>query len=735
MATIILGTVGRVFGGPIGGILGTAVGGFVDRSVFGGGGRDAGRISNLAVQSAAYGEPIPAIIGRIRAAGNLIWTSGIVESTSAGGGKSSGSGTSYSYSASFAVGLSALPIAAVGRIWADGKLIRDAGGSFLSPITMRLHGGSEGQAVDPLVAAAEGLAGAPAYRGLAYAVFEDLPLADYGNRIPNLTFEISSAHDVAAAGLDIGIAITVLGGMVPRTGLAVTGSFPAITGHFAGRAGSLAEALAPLLAICDAGIRLSSGVMTVQGEGGAPFTLPAGDAQAHAPGSTAANDRQQLTGREQLADIVELGFYDTSRDYQPGLQRARRGEGTRLDQRAVACAMSPEAAKAMAATMLAQSHAGKLRATLRLPWRYLPLVAGETLRTSGSDVVWRVREARFEGFVVALDLERRALSAGIVQPSDGGRSLAPDESPVGMTELRVFELPGLAGVAPETPQLLVTAAGASPGWRRCAIEISDDGGASYHLAGIIEAGAVFGTTVSALPSGTVAGWDAFSQVEISLLNERMWLESRPDLAVLNGANLALIGDELVHFGEAEALAPGRFRLRRLLRGRRGTEAMVGTHGIGERFALLGPAGLLKLDLPLEALGRGYRLRAAGVADAAAPALELGIAGRVLRPLAPAQLRLAMEGDALVARWVRRSRSGFAWLDFADAPMDEVSEAYRVEVRMGGQLVRSVMLGAPLFSYSAAERAADGVGGLVTLSVAQLSAAVGPGDAANAQWQF
>ena len=31
---------------------------------------------------------------------------------------------------------------------------------------------------------------APAYRGLAYVVFERLPLADFGNRIPQLSFEI-----------------------------------------------------------------------------------------------------------------------------------------------------------------------------------------------------------------------------------------------------------------------------------------------------------------------------------------------------------------------------------------------------------------------------------------------------------------------------------------------------------------------------------------------------------------
>jgi len=44
--------------------------------------------------------------------------------------------------------------------------------------------------VDDLIAAREGADNAPAYRGHAYVVFERLPLADFGNRIPQLSFEI-----------------------------------------------------------------------------------------------------------------------------------------------------------------------------------------------------------------------------------------------------------------------------------------------------------------------------------------------------------------------------------------------------------------------------------------------------------------------------------------------------------------------------------------------------------------
>ena len=171
MATIILGTAGQIFGGPLGGLLGTAIGSAIDRTVLGSSGRprETGRITNPALQSATYGEPIPIIVGRMRTAGNLIWSNGISERTSSsGGGKRSGPATTtYSYAASFAVGLVAGRIAGVGRIWADGKMIRSGDGTFVTPIIMRLHHGGEDQAVDPLIAAAQGPDGTPAFRGMA----------------------------------------------------------------------------------------------------------------------------------------------------------------------------------------------------------------------------------------------------------------------------------------------------------------------------------------------------------------------------------------------------------------------------------------------------------------------------------------------------------------------------------------------------------------------------------------
>ncbi len=727
MATLVLGTVGRVFGGPIGGIIGSVVGGIVDRGIFGAAG-GGGRVANLVVQSAAYGEPIPIIAGRMRAAGNLIWTSGITEVLARGGRKAGNAGSGYSYAASFAVGLAARQIADVGRIWADGRLIRGADGIFLMPVTMRLHSGSEDQAADPLMIAAEAAEGTPAYRGLAYAVFENLPLGDYGNRIPNLTFEV-----VADPGdsIDAGAVLRTLATADGVSLLAATGGFPAIQGHVAGRSGSIAEAMAPLFNLAGASLN-DDGRLVLRGDGNAPITVAADACQAHRPGTAQPDDRRRLLGGDALVGVVELGFYDVSRDYQPGLQRARRGGSGLVDQQAVPCALAPGAAKTLATALLARAGAARMRATIRLPWASIGIRPGDRVVLGDADAVqWRVREARFEGFVVSLDLERVEGVAPAAAVADGGRALAFDAAPAGPTTVAVLDLPALPGDVPTLPRLWIAASGASAGWRRAMIEASSDDGASYAPLGVIEGGSVQGTVLTRLESGDFNGWDRFSTVDVELLSDAMWLEGRSESAVLAGGNLALIGEELVQFAVVEALGPRRFRLRWLLRGRRGTENAVADHTAGERFVLLDTTTLLPFDPPIDAIGRAFRFRAQGVGDLNAVPVTAVAAGAALRPLAPTALRLVQAGGTITASWIRRSRGGHGWPDFVDAPLAEAREVYRVDVLLDGRLARSTTVVAPRFEYPAADRVVDGGGNLVAFRVAQSSEVVGPGAVATA----
>ncbi|MBU6445168.1 MAG: glycoside hydrolase TIM-barrel-like domain-containing protein [Alphaproteobacteria bacterium] len=182
-------------GAEIGGALGSLAGTLIDSAIAPGThvSRTGSRLSDVNIQASTEGAPIPRLYGRVRAAGQLLWATRFKETrttTTSGGGKGGGvsvTQTDYSYSISFAVGLCGGEISKLGRVWADGNLID------LSQYTTRLYPGSETQVPDPLIEEIEGAGNTPAYRGLAYLVFEDLPLKDFGNRIPQLQFEIIRA--------------------------------------------------------------------------------------------------------------------------------------------------------------------------------------------------------------------------------------------------------------------------------------------------------------------------------------------------------------------------------------------------------------------------------------------------------------------------------------------------------------------------------------------------------------
>jgi hypothetical protein len=203
MAQMILSNVGNYLGsqlpgvwGSIGGALGqaagSALGGAIDQRLFSETLRRQGaRLTDLHVQTSSEGASLPALFGRVRIAGQVIWSARFkerVETTSSGGGGKGGGArvksTNYRYSLSFAVGLCEGEVARIGRAWANGEPFD------LSQCAWRLHKGGEDQAPDALIEAIEGVEHAPAYRGLAYIVFEDLPLERFGNVIPQLSFEI-----------------------------------------------------------------------------------------------------------------------------------------------------------------------------------------------------------------------------------------------------------------------------------------------------------------------------------------------------------------------------------------------------------------------------------------------------------------------------------------------------------------------------------------------------------------
>lgn len=247
MATLVLGTIGQAVGGAIapggfaflgatisgatiGGAIGGAIGSVIDSKLLGPSFTrqvEGPRISDLRVQASTEGAAIQRLYGRSRLAGQMIWASNFKEvaktttqTSGGGGGKGGGGGggggqvttktTEYRYFVSLAIGLCEGPIDRIGRVWADGKPLN------LAQHTVRVYKGTDDQLPDSLIQSIEGSGNVPAYRGLAYVVFEDFALAGFGNRIPQLSFEVFKT--VKAGGQETLENLVTAVNMIPGSG-------------------------------------------------------------------------------------------------------------------------------------------------------------------------------------------------------------------------------------------------------------------------------------------------------------------------------------------------------------------------------------------------------------------------------------------------------------------------------------------------------------------------------------
>ncbi len=711
MATLVLTAAGTAIGGPIGGAIGAIIGQQLDGRLFAPKPRQGPRLGELAVQTSSYGSQIPKLFGTMRVAGTVIWATDLKEERSkSGGGKGQPKTVNYSYSANFAVALSGRPILGVRRIWADGKLLRGAAGDFKTATGYRLHPGGEDQAVDPLIAAVEGAGEAPAYRGVAYAVFEDFQLADYGNRIPSLTFEV----EADPGGTNVGAVAAALG-----EGLGTVGDWAALAGYAAG-GDSIRAAIATLAELEPLSLIDDGEGLVLAARAGPPVPIVENETGVAAQGVGGRSEWLRRSGDSVPAEST-LAYYDPALDYQTGLQRASRpGSALTSDRSAVAAALDAATAKALAGGRLERLWAARRSAKLHLGWSRLGLGAGRLVRVGGRSGLWKIARWTLDRMVLTLELTGVPGAATATPgPASPGRPVDQPDLLHGPTSLLLLDLPLFPEELAGRPRLLAAAAGAEPGWRRAELIASFDGGMSWAAAGATAPPAVLGAALEVPAAAGSALIDEHGRVEVELLNESMWLESRSDAALADGANLALLGEELIQFGLAEPLGGRRFRLSRLLRGRRGTEWAAGLHSPGEAFVLIEAESLTVVEAPLGSLGGEARLLALGLGDPEGVLAIRTVKGEAIRPPPPVHLRAERlaNGD-LALNWVRRSRSGWVWLSGSDTPLGEESESYRLTLA-GEGFERSVTLAVPAYLYGSAEQAADGLSGPLTVEVVQL----------------
>ena len=261
-----------------------------------------------------------------------------------------------------------------------------------------------------------------------------------------------------------------------------------------------------------------------------------------------------------------------------------------------------------------------------------------------------------------------------------------------------------------------------------------------------------GRLVSPLYPGPISRFDLGNVAIVDLAFGT--LTSVTDVALFAGANALAVETapgvwEVLQAGVAELVAPGRYRLSRLLRGQRGTEGAMGSPApAGARVVVLDEA-LVPLPVAEAALGLEATWR---VGPASRPHTERSYrqlvftpTGAGLRPFSVAHVeqpwRTAREPGDLVIGWTRRSRALAAdsWTA-AEVPLAEEAEAYEVEILDGAAVVRTLATSTTSVTYTAAQQVADwgallGPGDTLAIRIFQLSALVGRGAPASVTLEF
>jgi hypothetical protein len=184
-------------GAVIGYSIGAMVGGILDQYMFGEETHVKGpRLADLKHQTSSYGGDIPKIWGTMRISGNVIHAEDIVEKRKIRHLDGDAEFWEYSYYCTFAVALCEGPIVGVKKIFLDNKLYSDMSGNVGRDnivsnelLHFTVYPGSTSQGIDPVLDATNP-GNIPAYRRVAYIVFNELPLKNYGNRIPNVSVEV-----------------------------------------------------------------------------------------------------------------------------------------------------------------------------------------------------------------------------------------------------------------------------------------------------------------------------------------------------------------------------------------------------------------------------------------------------------------------------------------------------------------------------------------------------------------
>ncbi|TFH47879.1 MAG: hypothetical protein E4H01_07405, partial [Lysobacterales bacterium] len=494
-----------------------------------------------------------------------------------------------------------------------------------------------------------------------------------------------------------------------------------VRGYVKGKRSTLRGALEPLMmAFHFDGVESDGKLKFVKRGSAAAITFDNDDLAARGEGASATPPIAYSRSNDlELPNEIAVLFFNDNSSYQQGAQYARRLVAQADSQPALELpiVLTDAEAKQIADARLYYAWSGRDQYEWSSGREYAEYEPTDVVGIPfGGDTLTVRVVRREEGANGSIKWAGEADDATIITQTATTQAAVTDTDTVGVpgpTDLRLLDIPLLRD-GDNTYGHYAAAGGYLGGWKGAVTFVSRNGGSTYENsgAGTFIGQKAIGAANAALGATTL--WEQFDHantVQIQVTNGQA-LSSSTEAGVLDGANAALLGNEIIQFITATDDGDFKYTLSGLLRGRLGTDWAIPAHAIADRFVELSPDSLRFIlsrsaDLNVELRYKGVSI---GNSIESAESQVFTNTGANQKPLSPAHLTAGLEknGDITI-RWVRRTRLNAVWRDYVDAVLGEESESYSIDIYNEGsptEILRTLTAVTNSVTYASAQIEVD-----------------------------
>ena len=417
------------------------------------------------------------------------------------------------------------------------------------------------------------------------------------------------------------------------------------------------------------------------------YTIPIDDVAAYEYGSTRPDKLLRIrTDELELPRKIEVIFIDINTDYQQGMEQDQR-QITTADgvlNIKLPLVLTTDAAAKIANILLYNAWVERIAYELTLPFKYINLDPTDRLIIvlDGTTHLMRITEISIQAPLL-IKIKGVAEDNAIYTSNSVGSITQQTSATVaftGPTIAKYMDIPLLRD-QDDYNGFYIAASGYNTKWGGCLVYKSTDSGSTYTSLVAITSTSKIGFATGILATTPYPWqWDNGHTVNVDLITGT--LSGTTELNVLAGANHALLGGEIIGFVNVTLEVDGTYTLSKLLRGRQGTDAEVGTHLSGEDFILLEDTATIRKTENIADIGlsRNYKAVTIGKTLQGTNSNVFTNNSVGLKPYSPVHVKStrAANGDWTIT-WKHRTRAGGEWRDGVDITLSETSEKYLVDV--------------------------------------------------------